>query len=74
MHNVHISGYKKDELPFIPLLILIRELSDMSFADARKIVDYIWANETAEISFVDLNVAQDFIKKAAAIGVSCVLG
>jgi hypothetical protein len=58
MHNVHISGYKKDEVPFIPLLILIRELSDMSFAEARKIVDSIWANETAEIMFVDLSVAE----------------
>lgn len=73
MYNVHISGYREGEWPFIPLLQLLLKYKKMSFADARAIVDKVWAGETTEVEFSDLNTAQEFSKNADEAGLICII-
>ncbi|MBC9930893.1 hypothetical protein [Chitinophaga qingshengii] len=70
-HYIHLSGYRKDTWPFIPLLKLLLEYKKMPFSEARIIVDTIWAGGTAEVEFTDLNIAWEFLEKADEAGVNC---
>ena len=45
----------------------------MSFADVRAIVDKVWAGETTEVEFSDLNTAQEFSKSADEAGLICIV-
>ncbi|MEI3799190.1 MULTISPECIES: hypothetical protein [unclassified Chitinophaga] len=73
MYQVHISGYREGKWPFILLLQLLLKYKKMSFADARAIVDNVWAGNTVEVEFPDLNTAQEFSKSVDEAGLNCIV-